>query len=779
MKEKTVLERIYSNPFIQTFVIYVSCGWIILEIADYFIENFSLQESIRNILLIILLCIFPIVVVFAILLYKKQRDIKKELDKEPVSESTLLPGGRYKKLLFSLKKPQFLFPGILIIVAIVTTVIFRIQHQSQVRFALDYSIPSLKTDFEQLLENPLGGDNWSVYLKAVELRNILEENPDLDKVWYDMTVPLTISTNPPGAKVYIKPYSKPDTSWHFIGETPLNGFPFPRGLSRVKIERVGFKTQFDVILRRFGRKNIDDSIHYQLFKESEVPEDMVHVPGDEFLTPLLPDTYISSFWIDCYEVTNKEYKAFLDAGGYANSSYWEFPFIFGDDTIPYADAMNKFVDETGWTGPANWQLGEFSEGAGDLPVTGISWYEAAAYARSVNKSLPTIFHWSYVSESNAAPEIVKFSNFNHRAPVEKGTYNSMTRFGTYDLPGNVSEWIYNSSRNDRYVLGGNFKEPTYMFNMKLQSSPWTRNELIGFRCMKYIENILDPDLIQNLDQGNRDYTNLQPVSDEIFQVYKDLLEFERIDLNPTIISQTITEDWSMQTISVEVPYEDAPMKILIWLPVDYKPPYQAIVYFPGLGSHKSNSMTGMNVHSNFDFFLKSGRAIIWPVYYSSHGRGEINITNINAWKQTYKNIIIDAQTTVDYLQTRNDIDSENLVFYGSSWGGAVAPYILAIEERFKLGILRLFGVSSVEKYRFKEFDQIDYIPHVEIPMLLLGGRYDPDYTMEQQQAFYDFLGTPKSDIKWMVYETTHYIPRKDLINESLSWLDKYLGPVNK
>jgi len=469
----------------------------------------------------------------------------------------------------------------------------------------------------------------------------------------------------------------------------------------------------------------------------------------------------------------------LDAGGYTNSSYWEFPFISGNDTIPFTDAIIKFIDETGWTGPATWELGEFPKGSGNLPVTGISWYEAAAYAKFVNKSLPTIFHWSYVSVADAAPITVKFSNFNKDGLVEKGTYNSMTRFGTYDLPGNVSEWIYNSIGNDRYVLGGNYKEPTYMFNMKLQISPWARNELIGFRCIKYIDDIIEQDLIQNFDLEKRDYTNLKPVPDDIFKVYKKLLEFERNELNPTIISETKTEGWIEEIISVDVPYEDAPLKILILLPVNYRPPYQTIVFFPGLTSHHSKSMANMNVNSNLDFFLKSGRAIIWPVYYSSHGRGRISINNLNEWKETYKNIIADVRITIDYLQTRNDIDSERIAFYGLSWGGAVAPYILATEERIKLGILKLFGVSSGEKYRFKEFDQIDYVPHVHIPMLLLGGRYDPDFTMVQQKAFYDFLGTPKSDVKWMVYETTHWIPRKDLINESLIWLEKYFGPVNK
>ena len=78
MKERTLLDKIISNPIVQTFVIYVSGGWIILEITEYFIENFGLSESTRNILLIILLCIFPFAVLFAWILHKRQKDIEKE-----------------------------------------------------------------------------------------------------------------------------------------------------------------------------------------------------------------------------------------------------------------------------------------------------------------------------------------------------------------------------------------------------------------------------------------------------------------------------------------------------------------------------------------------------------------------------------------------------------------------------------------------------------------------------------------------------------------------------
>jgi len=162
---------------------------------------------------------------------------------------------------------------------------------------------------------------------------------------------------------------------------------------------------------------------------------------------------------------------------------------------------------------------------------------------------------------------------------------------------------------------------------------------------------------------------------------------------------------------------------------------------------------------------------------SSIGRGTTGIANVNQWKQVHKYIITDAKVTVDYIEDRMDFNADKIAFYGYSWGGALAPYIMAVEDRLNLGIVALFGVSSLRKYQFKELDQVDYLPRVNVPMLMLGGRYDFNNSAREQQAFYNLLGTSAENKKLMQYESTHDIPRIDLVNESLGWLDKYFGKV--
>ena len=77
-----------------------------------------------------------------------------------------------------------------------------------------------------------------------------------------------------------------------------------------------------------------------------------------------------------------------------------------------------------------------------------------------------------------------------------------------------------------------------------------------------------------------------------------------------------------------------------------------------------------------------------------------------------------------------------------------------------------------------EMDQINFVTRVRIPTLMLNGKYDPFFSYQNNiLPMYELLGTPAKDKKLNAYETDHYIPYKDLVKETLEWLDKYLGPA--
>ena len=98
-----------------------------------------------------------------------------------------------------------------------------------------------------------------------------------------------------------------------------------------------------------------------------------------FEKPSTPFT--DSFWMDIHEVTNREFKAFVDAGGYRKRELWKHAFVNGGQTLSWEEATALFKDATGRPGPSGWELSSYPEGQAEYPVTGVSWYEAAAYAR--------------------------------------------------------------------------------------------------------------------------------------------------------------------------------------------------------------------------------------------------------------------------------------------------------------------------------------------------------------------------------------------------------------
>ena len=100
----------------------------------------------------------------------------------------------------------------------------------------------------------------------------------------------------------------------------------------------------------------------------------------------------------------------------------------------------------------------------------------------------------------------------------------------------------------------------------------------------------------------------------------------------------------------------------------------------------------------------------------------------------------------------------------------------AVEPRIKAVVLYVAGLG-MESVR-PEADPINFIPRIKVPVIMLNGKYDQFFPTEtSQKPFFRLLGTPSDQKRYVVYEGGHFVPRTQLITESLAWLDKYLGPV--
>jgi formylglycine-generating enzyme required for sulfatase activity len=206
----------------------------------------------------------------------------------------------------------------------------------------------------------------------------------------------------------------------------------------------------------------------------------VVIPGLEHLSEVtLPD-----YWIDRHEVTNRAFKQFVDDGGYRRAELWREPFLKDGRPLRFEEAMAQFRDATGRPGPATWEMGSYVAGQDDYPVAGVSWYEAAAYARWAGKSLPTIYHWSRAADQTLSADVVPASNFSGKSLLPVGASGGITRGGTTDMAGNVKEWCLNATGANHYILGGAWNEPVYMFNDQDALSPFARHASHGFRCIK-------------------------------------------------------------------------------------------------------------------------------------------------------------------------------------------------------------------------------------------------------------------------------------------------------
>ena len=662
------------------------------------------------------------------------------------------------------------------------------------RWASDEAIPELAAICERILVVEESADSWNAFRLAQEIEKLAPNHPMLERIRPDFSLPVTIVSDPPGASVFATFYGQPADEPIELGVTPLEGIAYPRGLTRLRLDLEGYSPAHDVVL--LLGKGLSNAMvaetpawSYTLHAPGAIPDGMVPVPAGGF--PLympgfdhLDTEPTSAFLVDRDPVTNRQFKRFVDAGGYAREEYWREPFRDGDDELSRIRAMSRFTDSVGQPGPSNWEMGDFPAGEQDHPVSGVSWYEAAAYAVWAGKSLPTIFHWNRVAFPFATSQISPLANLSGRHTVPVGSTSSWNRFGARDLAGNVREWVRNpvDRPGHRFILGGGWIDPTYSFVDAYAQSSFDRSSSNGFRC------ILETESDSNLEQLSRmlafpfrDFRAEQPVPDEVFRYFLSQFTYDRTPLHAVLIADQPLGTGRWQTIEIDAAYGRERMQIHVFLPGRGTPPLQTVVLFPGSQALHTRTF-GLAEFKRVDFLVKSGRAVVLPIYQSTFERGGAVSSDYPEMTALYKEHVImwgkDLARAIDYLETRDDLDLDRLAYLGTSWGGALGAILPAIERRIRANILYVAGFCF--QRALPEADQINYVSRVLQPTLMLNGELDFFFPAETSQIpMFEMLGTPAEHKKRLTFPRGHTVPKPDLITESLAWLDRYLGPVSQ
>lgn len=242
---------------------------------------------------------------------------------------------------------------------------------------------------------------------------------------------------------------------------------------------------------------------------------------------------VDAFWIDKYEVTNAQYRDFVIENNYFVPVGWkENGYLLAREVLSYADlpTLRKLAADTFRLDMDTTEM-EYEalldaivahqRNFDDLPVTGVTWFQARDYCRAQGKRLPTEAEWEKAARGSDGREYPWGDSWDESrlnigagdgwvygvAPV--GSYpEGVSPYGVHDMAGNVMEWTadwyqpypgaeYESEdfgEQMRVVRGGgwgglghyvinHFYRTAYRFNLK----PGFTFVDLGFRCARDAE----------------------------------------------------------------------------------------------------------------------------------------------------------------------------------------------------------------------------------------------------------------------------------------------------
>jgi serine/threonine protein kinase/formylglycine-generating enzyme required for sulfatase activity len=670
-----------------------------------------------------------------------------------------------------------------------------------------------KSQVARVEEFARAGKSFEAFDLATQVHDYLPGDPTLAALMPIISDTLTVNTEPAGAQVYLKRYQADENGVfperRSIGMTPITSVQIPKGPQVVYLEKKGYAPVQTVISNgviKFANNLIWNpkpsvEISRKLMEAGAVPDKMTFVPGGEYRLasgqrPTDDKVNLDDYFIDKYEVSNKDFKEFVTSGGYSKQDYWKVPVVKDGRTLSWNEAMSLFHDRTRLPAPREWSNQDFPAGRGDHPVTGITWYEAAAYAEFREKKLPTVFQWekaarngTHLDASYKMPwgdlfpgDSIKYrANFDNTGtvPVDSEEFG-ISEFGAFNMAGNVSEWVLNQGPEGHFATGGAWGEPIYTFLYYGDYPDLFASPKRGFRCVR----LVTADRASNDQGGAKLQKDLpQPIyprsTDAQFRELARYYDYAKTPLDAEIVEAIDTSDWRREKISFNGAGGERAIAYL-YLPHNAARPLQVVQMLGGSDVDSGITAVPLAAEEWLSSVVKSGRALLAVVVKGNSERPwPPDFVKPRFESIEYRDLLVnrytDQRRALDYLETRDDVDMSRLGFVGFSSGASTGLIQAAVESRYRSVFLAAAGLPSYFSTNRPDANPINFAPHIRQPKYVLNGRFDENFAGKTAlEPMLKLFPEPK---EVELYDGPHTPPIEVLVPAMNKFFDKTLGPV--
>jgi predicted esterase len=357
------------------------------------------------------------------------------------------------------------------------------------------------------------------------------------------------------------------------------------------------------------------------------------------------------------------------------------------------------------------------------------------------------------------------------------------------MAGNVKEWCFNDGDDGkRYILGGACGEPIYLQLFLERGHPIQRGELLGFRCVKFLSDQRGPAAAWGPAKSIP--WPAPPKREDLIDAatfglaVKDRFTYDHSAPLDVSSEQADEGEWTHITARINAAYHNAKgewerMTVHLYLPKHAAGPggYQTIVYCPAMDAHILPRIRPLGEEYGLDALVRGGRAVLRPVYYGMYERrSDTGADDPKAWEDERLCFGQDLMRAIDYLQARGDINSDQLGYYGFSFGADWAGSFVAVEPRLRAAVFEAGGLSNspLRKDRFF-LSWRQYLPQIRVPVLMINGQVDPICPVkESQDPMFDLLGSTIKE-HYVHPDGHHMLPPAIKFEHALRWFDRHLG----